>query len=270
MAKQMSRVVLQGDVRRAAAFARARVRAMGLDVESLTADDGAVCVFNAATIHAASAAGCITVLLNPGVLTPDRVPPGGDVLITTRDASRWGNDTLAWLHDAGFQLWCELPGGQFGPLPGHRPADPPRRRTDLFLLPPLPTGMDFLVVACPTPMALTLAVGRAPIRHSPAADTHVFRVDNLQAHAADTCLAAGLVLNAAAWDVGRLGQLCVCAHPSSADELRVWGVTGRHAWAARARPLCVLPKAHRPCARMYAMTDRGMVRDPDGEYTEME
>lgn len=266
--KQMGphRVVLQGDVHRAAAFARARVRAMGLDVESLTADDDAVCVFNASTIYAGRGAECITVLLNPAEVAPDRVPTGGTVLITTPDASRWGGATLAWLHGAGFQLWLERADGQFG---DPTPSPEVGWHTDLFLLPPMPTGMDFFVVSADEPVALTLAVGSAPIAHSPAALTHKFQVNDLAGRAAELCLAAGLALNAAGWDVGRLGRLCVHAVPCAIDTLRVWGVMGDHCWAARAEPMFVYDRvpAHAR-AGMWAKTDRGFVRSRDGTYSE--
>lgn len=255
------RLVLQGDAAAAARAARAMIRALGVDVEGLQADEAGVCVFSKHALYACVGGECVTALFSPARLDPDSVPASGAVIVTTPDASRWGNDTLAWLHDAGFQLWAQQADGAFAPVDG-APAPVAGRGTDMLLLPPLPTRAACLVVCLDAPAEATLAVGRFPIAHSPASHTHTFRVDDLEGRAASLCLGAGLALNAAGWDVGRLGQLCII---TSARGARVTGFSEGHSWTARAHPLY----AYTLCAGgdMYALTDAGFVASGRGVYS---
>jgi hypothetical protein len=256
------RIVLQGDADAAARAARRMLRALGVNVEGLQVDDAAVCVFSKHALHACVGGECVSALFNPARLDTASVPTTGTVLITTPDAGRWGNDTLAWLHDTGFQMWTQSADGAFAPVEGAAPAHVTGRRTDMLLLPPLPTRTACLVVCLDAPAPATLAVGRFPIAHSPASHTHTFRVDDLEARAGELCLGAGLALHAAAWDVGRLGQLCIV---TTADSARVTGFAEGHSWTAHAHVLY----AYTLCAGsdMYTLTDAGFVSAGRGTHS---
>lgn len=140
----MKRIVLQGNPGHANVIARRLVKKMGVDVEGVNVSETpTICAFNATSLYAVTGKGVVvSVLFNPTNLKPTQVPLQGHVIITTHDASRWGNETLTFLHDANFKIYLES-----DTVP----------TTCMFLLPPLPSNINSITVTtrnqfhCPSP-----------------------------------------------------------------------------------------------------------------------
>jgi len=257
----MNRLILQGNLELAAATARALVKEMGVDVENLSVDnDSTLCIFNANSLYAVLHDGnVVTVLFNPTGLSPSQIPLTGNVIITTGDASKWGNETLSVLDDAGFKLCFE---------------NKSENKTNMFLLPPLPSNLETIIVYSEYPVALTLSTGMASIEeHSKVATTHKFQVNNLNERANNDEIEgqdweAWLALDAVNWQVARLHRLVlVSSRHLKANSLRVWGLSENHCWSAQAHAL-YKNKTTNSKSKAYTCTDFGFVEQRGGEYFE--